>query len=120
MAEFIFKRDDYTNPDQNKDKYSHKKGDLINIKHDGWSDSPGFEQSKYPQKFIIIKCPGINLDKAKNEKYHKELIDSEDNILRRHRYSISSENVDSIISSGGIIKLNKEQFLSLLIDHIGK
>ena len=38
MVEFLFKKDDYTNADPEKDRRGvHKKGDCTNYKPDGWA-----------------------------------------------------------------------------------
>ena len=65
MAEFIFKKTDYTHPDPEKDRRGvHKKTDFINFKPDGWSGSANWAQSSYPKDFIVVKVPGITLEEA--------------------------------------------------------
>jgi hypothetical protein len=72
MTEFIYKKSDYVNSDLEKDRRGvHKKGDCINYKPDGWSSKPGWAESSYPQKFIVIKCPEIDFAEAKAFDYRK-------------------------------------------------
>jgi hypothetical protein len=119
MSEFIFKRTDYTHSDLEKDRRSvHKKGDLINYKTDGWSDTPGWGQSQYPVKFVVVKCPEISFEEAETADYRGTLI-NDSGVDKRHRYSISVENVDAIIAAGGIVTRTKAQLLADLIDHQG-
>jgi len=69
MAEILIKVADYVNADPVKDRRGvHKRGDVINIKPDGWSDHPNWAQSSYPYqrtgKFILVKCPEITVEEA--------------------------------------------------------
>ena len=65
MAEFIFKRNDYTHSDPEKDRRGvHKKTDLINYKPDGWSSHANWAESNYPNKFIVVKVPEITFAEA--------------------------------------------------------
>jgi hypothetical protein len=66
MAEILIKVADYVNADPVKDRRGvHKRGDIINIKPDGWSNSPNWPQSQYPYsrsgKFILVKCPEVTV-----------------------------------------------------------
>lgn len=71
MAEFIFKKSDYTNADPEKDRRgAHKKGDLINHKPDGWAANwPNV--GNYAEKFVCIRCPEITLAEAETADYRK-------------------------------------------------
>lgn len=72
MAEFLFKRTNYTHADSNEDRRGvHKKGDLVNFKTDGWSNTPGWAQSQYPQKFVVVKCPSISFEEAETSNYRR-------------------------------------------------
>jgi hypothetical protein len=73
MAEFLFKRRDYTHPDPEKDRRGvHKKTDFINCKPDGFSDfAHGNGPGSYLNDFIIIKVPGITLDEAEASDHRK-------------------------------------------------
>lgn len=72
MTEFIFKTHGYIHTDSEKDRRGvHKKGDLVNYKPDGWSDTPGWGQSQYPQKFVVVKCPGISVTEAETADYRR-------------------------------------------------
>lgn len=72
MAEFIFKRSDYTNADPDKDRRGvHKKTDHINHKPDGWSDHPNWAASAYPKDFIVVKCPEISFAEAEANDHRK-------------------------------------------------
>lgn len=86
MAEFVFKRFDYTHADSDKDRKGvHKKGDLVNYKQDGWSDTPGWGQSQYPQKFVVVKCPEISFGEAETVNYRRAWRDEFDyEILSNH------------------------------------
>ena len=68
MAEILIKLADYVNPDPVKDRRGvHKRGDVINIKPDGWSDGQHWPQSAYHPsvgKFVLVKCPGITVAEA--------------------------------------------------------
>lgn len=48
----------------------HTKGDIANIKADGWSEHPNWPQSSYPYqrfgKFVLIKCPEITVEESVN------------------------------------------------------
>lgn len=71
MAEFIFKKSDYTNADPEKDHRGvHKKGDFINWKPDGWSANwPNV--GNYAEKFICIRCPEVTLAEAEAADHRK-------------------------------------------------
>lgn len=69
MCEILIKVRDYVNADAVKDRRGvHKKGDIINIKPDGWSDHPNWAQSAYPYanggKFVLVKVPGLAVETA--------------------------------------------------------
>ena len=66
MAEFLFKRNDYTHTDPEKDRRGvHKKTDFINWKPDGFSDfSHGNGPGSYLTDFVIVKVPGISFSEA--------------------------------------------------------
>jgi hypothetical protein len=66
MAEFLFKRNDYTNADPDKDRRGvHKKTDFINWKPDGFSDfTHGNGPGSYLKDFIIVKVPEITFAEA--------------------------------------------------------
>jgi hypothetical protein len=66
MAEFLFKRNDYTHSDPEKDRRGvHKKTDFINWKPDGFSDfSHGNGPGSYLTDFVIVKVPGISFSEA--------------------------------------------------------
>jgi len=71
MAEFIFKKDAYTNADPEKDRRgTHKKGDFINWKPDGWAANwPNV--GKYADKFVCIRCLEITLAEAESADHRK-------------------------------------------------
>ena len=73
MAEFLFKRSDYTNADPDKDRRGvHKKTDFINWKPDGFSDFlHGNGPGSYLNDFIVIKVPGITLQEAETSDHRK-------------------------------------------------
>jgi hypothetical protein len=65
MAEFIFKKSDYTHADAEKDRRGvHKKTDVINFKPDGWSAHPRWAESSYPKDFVVVKVPGMTLEES--------------------------------------------------------
>jgi len=66
MAEFLFKRNDYTHSDPEKDRRGvHKRTDFINWKPDGFSDfTHGNGPGSYLADFVIVKVPGITLAEA--------------------------------------------------------
>ena len=71
MCEILIKVRDYVNADPVKDRRGvHKKGDIINLKPDGWSDHPNWAQSAYPYanggKFVLVKVPGLAVETALN------------------------------------------------------
>lgn len=86
MAEFIFKRADYTHADPEKDRRGvHKRTDFINWKPDGFSDfAHGNGPGSYLTDFIFIKVPDITLAEAEANDHRKpwkddldyEIIDS--------------------------------------------
>ncbi|MCU0589853.1 MAG: hypothetical protein MUC33_01315 [Desulfobacterales bacterium] len=79
MAEFIFKRTDYTHPDPDKDRRGvHKRTDLVNFKPDGWSAHPNWAQSSYPKDFIVVKVPGITLSEAQASDHRRSWRDDFD------------------------------------------
>jgi len=72
MAEFLFKRTDYTHADPEKDRRGvHKPGDCVGYRPDGWSAGPNWAASKHPERFVVIKCPGITLAEAQAADYSK-------------------------------------------------
>jgi len=69
MAEILIKVETYTHSDPVKDRQGvYKRGDIINIKPDGWSDGPNWAQSSYPYarfgKFVLVKCPEITVEES--------------------------------------------------------
>lgn len=79
MAEFIFKRTDYTHADPEKDRRGvHKKTDVINYKPDGWSAHPNWAQSAYPVDFIVVKVPGMTFEEAQTSDHKKNWQDDFD------------------------------------------
>jgi hypothetical protein len=72
VAEFLFKRSDYTHSDPEKDwRGVHKKTDIINYKPDGWSSHPNWAASSYPKDFIVIKVPEITFAEAEASDHRK-------------------------------------------------
>ena len=73
MAEFLFKRNDYTHSDPEKDRRGvHKKTDFINWKPDGFSDfTHGRGPGSYLADFVIVKVPGITLAEAEASDHRK-------------------------------------------------
>jgi hypothetical protein len=66
MAEILIKVRDYVNMDPEKDRRGvHKRGDIINIKPDGWSDGEHWHQSAYHPsqgKFVVVKVPEMTVE----------------------------------------------------------
>jgi hypothetical protein len=66
MAEILIKVRDYINVDPEKDRRGvHKRGDIINIKPDGWSAGEHWHQSAYHPsqgKFVVVKVPGLTVE----------------------------------------------------------
>ena len=86
MAEFIFKRNDYTHADPEKDRRGvHKSGDCVGFRPDGWSAGPNWAASKQPERFIVIKCPGITFAEAQAADHSKAWRDNFD-------YEVVSQN----------------------------
>jgi hypothetical protein len=86
MTEFIFKKDLFTNADPEKDRRGvHKPGDCVGYRPDGWSAGPNWAASKHPERFVVIKCPGITLAEAQAADYSKGWKDNFD-------YEILSQN----------------------------
>ena len=73
MSEFLFKRNDYTHTDPEKDRRGvHKKTDFINWKPDGFSDfANGNGPGSYLADFVIVKVPGITLAEAESSDHRK-------------------------------------------------
>jgi hypothetical protein len=72
MTEFIFKKDLFTNADPEQDRRGvHKPGDCVGYRPDGWSAGPNWAASKQPERFVVIKCPGITLAEAQAADYSK-------------------------------------------------
>jgi len=73
VAEFLFKRNDYTHTDPEKDRRGvHKKTDFINWKPDGFSDfAHGNGPGSYLADFVIVKVPGITLAEAETSDHRK-------------------------------------------------
>lgn len=71
MAEFLGKKNEYTNPDPEKDRRGvHKIGDIINHKRDGWAANwPNV--GDYANHFFCIRCPEITLQEAQTTDYRK-------------------------------------------------
>ena len=64
MAEFLFKKFDYTHADADKDRRGvHKKCDVVNFKPDGFSLFPKGPGS-YPADFIFIRVPELDIAEA--------------------------------------------------------
>jgi len=80
MAEFLFKRNDYTHTDPEKDRRGvHKKTDFINWKPDGFSDfAHGNGPGSYLSDFVFIKVPGITLAEAEASDHRKSWKDDFD------------------------------------------
>jgi hypothetical protein len=115
MSEFIFKRSDYAHTDSDKDRRGvHKKGDFVNYKPDGWSDTPGWAQSQYPVKFVVVKCPGISFEEAATADYRRAWRDDFDyEILGSNaaqgRYTVRVFEKNAGASNQNQITLNKVQ-----------
>jgi len=80
MAEFLFKRNDYTHTDPEKDRRGvHKRTDFINWKPDGFSDfTHGNGPGSYLADFVIVKVPGITLAEAEVSDHRKSWKDDFD------------------------------------------
>lgn len=79
MAEFIFKRFDYTLADPDRDRRAvHKKTDVVNYKPDGWSAHPNWAASAYPVDFIVVKVPEISFEEAQAADHRKSWQDDFD------------------------------------------
>ena len=77
MAEFLFKRSDYTHPDPEKDRRGvHKKCDVCNFKPNGFSLFPNGPGS-YLNDFIFICVPDLNIAEANFREAWKDNFDYE-------------------------------------------
>lgn len=69
MAEILIHAIDHTHDDPDTDRRGcHKKGDIANIKSDGWSAHPNWAQTQYPHSrsglFVLVKVPGLSVEDA--------------------------------------------------------
>ena len=80
MAEFLFKKSDYTHTDLDKDRRGvHKKTDFINWKPDGFSDfTHGRGPGSYLNDFVIVKVPEITIQEAEANDHRKSWKDDID------------------------------------------
>jgi hypothetical protein len=108
MAEFIFKRFDYTHPDPEKDRRgAHKRTDFINWKPDGFSDfSHGNGPGSYLTDFIIVKVPGITLAEAEASNYRKLWWDDFDYEIVATRPAQGEYDVRIFEKNAGVINQN--------------
>jgi hypothetical protein len=107
MAEFIFKRLDYTHADPEKDRRGvHKKTDFINYKPDGWSAQPNWMASSYPKDFIVVKVPEITFAEAEANDHRKNWQDDFDYEIVATRLAQGEYDVRIFEKNAGAINQN--------------
>lgn len=108
MAEFIFKRSDYTHADPEKDRRGvHKRTDFINYKPDGFSDfSHGNGPGSYLNDFIIIKVPGITLAEAEASDNRRPWKDDFDYEIIKNRPAQGEYDIRVFEKNAGAINQN--------------
>lgn len=63
MAEILIKAIDAKNPDPIKDQMCYKRGDIVEVFPDGFNVG-SFKECRLP-KFVVLKIPGLSVDKVK-------------------------------------------------------
>jgi len=108
MAEFLFKRNDYTHTDPEKDRRGvHKKTDFINWKLDGFSDfTHGNGPGSYLADFVIVKVPGITLAEAEVSDHRKSWKDDFDYEITATRPAQGEYDVRVFEKNAGAINQN--------------
>jgi hypothetical protein len=113
MAEYLFKRSDYTHPDPDKDgRGVHKKTDFINWKPDGWRDHPNWTASNYPKDFIVIACPEIPFAEAETNDHRRAWKDDFDYQIVATRPAQGKYDIRIFEKNAGAIGQNKYQVYS--------
>ena len=108
MAEFLFKRNDYTNSDPEKDRRGvHKKTDFINWKPDGFSDfEHGNGPGSYLADFVIVKVPGITFAEAEASDHRKPWRDDFDYEIIATRPAQGQYDIRIFEKNAGAIQQN--------------
>ena len=108
MAEFLFKRNDYTHPDPEKDRSGvHKKTDFINWKLDGFSDfAHGNGPGSYLADFVIVKVPEISLSEAETSDHRKSWKDDFDYEITATRPAQGQYDIRIFEKNAGAIQQN--------------
>ena len=108
MAEFLFKKSDYTHTDLDKDRRGvHKKTDFINWKPDGFSDfAHGNGPGSYLADFVIVKVPGITLAEAEASDHRKSWKDDFDYQIVAARPAQGEYDVRVFEKNAGAINQN--------------
>jgi hypothetical protein len=101
VAEFlIYNKNHWSEdvPQKEKDKWTEKekakfamcqrKGDVVEIRPDGFWDARGFNKDA----FAVVKVPGLSLEDAKQ--YSGRLVDGENNVIKKFKYTIPVETMD--------------------------
>jgi hypothetical protein len=108
MAEFLFKRSDYTHTDPEKDRRGvHKKTDFINWKPDGFSDfSHGNGPGSYLKDFVIVRVPEITLQEAEASDHRKSWKDDFDYEILATRINQGEYDIRVFEKNAGAIGQN--------------
>jgi hypothetical protein len=108
MAEFLFKRNDYTHADPEKDRRGvHKKTDFINWKPDGFSDfAHGNGPGSYLADFVIVKVPGITLAEAEASDHRRPWRDDFDYEIVAERKAQGEYDIRVFEKNAGAINQN--------------
>ena len=108
MAEFLFKRSDYTHPDPEKDRRGvHKKTDFINFKPDGFSDfTHGRGPGSYLTDFVIVKVPEISFAEAEVNDHRKSWKDDFDYEIISSRPAQGEYDIRIFEKNAGTINQN--------------
>jgi len=108
VAEFLFKRNDYTHTDPEKDRRGvHKKTDFINWKPDGFSDfTHGRGPGSYLTDFVIIKVPEISFSEAEASDHRKSWKDDLDYEITATRPAQGEYGIRIFEKNAGAIQQN--------------
>ena len=108
MAEFLFKRNDYTHADPEKDRRSvHKKTDFINWKPDGFSlFAHGNGPGSYLADFVIVKVPEISLSEAEASDHRKAWKDDFDYEIVATRPAQGEYDIRIFEKNAGVLNAN--------------
>lgn len=109
MAELLVKAIDAKNSDPLLDAHCYKRGDIVDVRPDGW----GWGLSEGPPLFVVVKIPGVSAKAYQHltDPHYSEILgaDATPIMLKRREWKV---NLDSVPAKSGISSGRAELSLS--------